>query len=125
MQHLFFNATGPFHDVARTVSEALNLPLPRGDSDNALGGEYYAASILGILLRLEQNSFEHETEYEYMLSVREDLTSSLRVSSSVSAHVAWAVAQMLADNAGFAVARQDATGLETVRPGQPSEPVRP
>ena len=115
MEHLFFNMDGSFDEVARVVFDALGLSAGEGDSANVLGGDYRVASSLGVDIRLERNSYDYEDDYEYMLSVRKNLASSLRVAPAVAEHVSRAAAQMLADNANVTVAREAEDGIEILQ----------
>lgn len=110
MDHLFFNMQGSFDEVAEAVFYVLGAPGIRGDSLNVLDGEYREANMLGVVVRLERNSYDHEESYEYMISVRKCLTSSLKVDPIVPQRLADAIVRMLVDNVGVSVAREAADG---------------
>jgi len=116
MEHLFFNLEGSFDEVAEKVFSALGAPdLLEGDSLNVLDGVYSKMSVFGVSVKLEGNTLDYEEDYGYMLSIRQELTSTLKVDPSVIEAIGRIAVRMLTDNLSIAVARETPNGLEVFR----------
>lgn len=75
-----------------------------GDSQNVLGGVYSSYSIFGINIKLELNSYDYEDDYEFMLYIRKDMTSSLKVDAEIEDKVGEVVLKVLCDNLSIPIA---------------------
>lgn len=117
MEHLFFNYDRKLSETVAFIFSALGFTsIQEGDSLNVFGGTYASVSILGIVLKLEENSYDYEDDYRYMLSVKNDASSPVTVSDGTIRTFAGVVARILADNAALEVAVEVEAGIEVIGP---------
>jgi hypothetical protein len=106
MAALFFSFPTSLADTTKTIFQVLGASPVEGDSANVLGGTYTMVSVLGFQIKLELNSYEYEDQYNYMLSVTEDSSASLRVDQAMEETMAGIVAQLLSKNLPLTVAQE-------------------
>ena len=117
MEHLFFNFDGSLPEAAKQFFASIGLSnYQEGHSANALGGTYNSASAFGMLIRIEGNTYDFEDDYQYMVSIKKDVLSSLKVDKLLLQGLALIVARMLSDNQRVPVARETPKGLEIIEP---------
>ena len=112
MNNIFFNIDGAFPQVAQQVFSALDFDQAiEGDSANTLSGIYFANSRSGVAFRLEENCYDYEEDYDYMLSVKEDWVKGMNVEEEVVDELALATAQSLAERFNIEVSIEGRDGL--------------
>jgi hypothetical protein len=119
MEHIFFNLEGTLAEVAKRVFVAIGLSTyVEGDSANALGGSYFTISILGTAIRLEENSYDYEDKYRFMMAFKKDPCSSVVLTDQAVRAFALIVAQILTDNAKTVVAMETEGGMRDFAPNE-------
>lgn len=83
MEHLFFSISGGFENAAAKAFEALGMQRVEGDSANSPSGVYFEHRVFGIVFKLEENVYDYEDEYDYMMSIKKDVLSNLDVPDEV------------------------------------------
>jgi hypothetical protein len=81
-----------------------------GDSSHVLGGVYYSASVLGVAIKLESNSYDYDDKYAYMIGVKEQLLSDLNVEDSIITSVTQVIITLLIVNLKIQVAHEVTEG---------------
>jgi hypothetical protein len=116
MEHLFFNSDKILTDVATSVFETLGTESFGGESTNVLNGTYVETRIFGLLIRVEENSYDYEDRYAYMLSVKRDVIGNVHVRDGDIAAIARSIQHILADNMKIDVALEVGTTIELCTP---------
>jgi len=115
MGHLFFNLDGDFEEVVRRIFLSLGIvSYMEGESVNVLGVTYGVVNVFGVAIKIEQNCYDYEDDYDYMLSIRKDSLSSLNVDISVIKAISYVVARLIVNNEAIEVARETSNGIEIV-----------
>ncbi|MEP6750031.1 MAG: hypothetical protein ABJB86_19990 [Bacteroidota bacterium] len=84
MNPLFFNLEGSFEEVAKAIFRTLDIEnILEGDSLNVFDGTYYESSVLGMIIRLEKNSYEYEDDFIYTLFVKKNYESSVKTNHKI------------------------------------------
>jgi len=97
--NIFLNSDKELDQVAELIFKALGINhFWEGDSRNVLEGVYNSHSIFGINIKLELNAYDYEDEYKFMLHVKKDMVSPLKVDSSIENNVASIVLKLLYNN---------------------------
>ncbi len=112
MEYLFFNSDGTTCKIATSVFSLLGVSLQAGDSKNILNDLYYEAYFFGMKIRIEENCYDYEDRFKFMLSVKYDAIRNVTVRDSDIAAVARIIQHLLADNLGFELALEVEEGLE-------------
>ncbi len=81
------------------------------DSANVLGGTYSVLSVLGFKLKLEQNSYDYEDQYNYMLSINEDYLSGVETDEDMAEDISDIIVKVLRKNVSFEIAQEKADRL--------------
>ena len=116
MEHLFFNSDKILNDVAASVFEILGTKSVGGESTNVLGGTYFQTRVFGLLVRVEENSYDFEDRYAYMLSVKRDVIGNVYVRDGDVAAIARSIQHILADNMKTDVAMEVGMTIELCAP---------
>ena len=104
MEHLFFNIDGGVENAAEEVFKALGMGRSiEGDSANNPSGIYFEHSAFGVVLKVEENVYDYEDEFQYMLSIKKDMLTDLEVPNDSTSHLASIASMMLANNLGVKV----------------------
>jgi len=102
---IFFNSDADIGQVAKLIFEALGIgSFWEGDSHNVLGGTYNSYSIFGINIKLELNSYDYEDTYRFMLCVKKDMISSLKIDMDIENKVSEIVLRVLQYNLNIPIA---------------------
>ena len=112
MEHLFFNSDSAPEEIGTTVFNLLGVSYETGDSKNVLNDTFYEASLLGLKLRIEENCYDYEDEYRFMLSVKRNALTDTKVRDSDVINLARAVQHLLADNLELDVAIEVESSLQ-------------
>ena len=89
MEHLFFNIDGGVENAAEEVFKALGMGRSiEGDSANNPSGIYFEHSAFGVVLKVEENVYDYEDEFQYMLSIKKDMLTDLEVPNDDTSHLA-------------------------------------
>lgn len=116
MEHIFFNSDESVSEVARSIFETLGVVGSEGDSTNVLNCEYFEASVFGLRLKIEENSYDFEDRYRYMLTVKRDATKHVRVRDVDVTAIARSILHALSDNMKIDIAIEVGTTLEFCDP---------
>ena len=117
MEHLFFNSGSSFSVTSKQFFTCIGVAnFLQGDSANTLGGTYCSVSLFGMVIKIEENAYDFEDDYNYMVTIRRDSHSSLKVGDSVAHDLALLVSRLLVDNQQTPVARETANGLVLIEP---------
>ena len=69
MALLFFNSDESIQSVSKKIFNAIGTStFYEGDSANVLNGLCYSASVFGVLIKLELNSYDYEEQYKYRVA---------------------------------------------------------
>ncbi len=74
MEHLFLNFDADLRST--TVRVLSTLGLDGGvvvESENVYSGEYGVCRANGLMLKLEENSYDYEDQFRYMLAIKPDV----------------------------------------------------
>jgi hypothetical protein len=69
-------------------------------------------SVFGVTIKLEENSYDYEDDYRYMLSVYRDRLTDLMVDESIVVSVSRLVVRLLVDNLNVKVGLEVGNQLE-------------
>lgn len=117
MEHLFFTPDGGFDTTVRAVFGVLGVSSPSiGESKNVLGERYGEARILGMKIRLEENSYDYEDEFRFMLSLKSDPLEGVTIREDDITLVARVVRNLLVDNLGLVVGLEVGSSLDRLPP---------
>ena len=116
MEHLFFNFAEENGDVAVAVFGLLGVDPRFGESKNVFNDSYCEATLFGMKLRFEENCYDYEDQFRYMLSVKRDVVLDATVRADDITRVARIVQHLLADNLGITVAIEVGARLEEYSP---------
>ncbi|HEY4063620.1 MAG TPA: hypothetical protein VGM30_17050 [Puia sp.] len=105
-EHLFLNIDGQIEEAAKIVFAALGFKssYQEGDSSHVSGGVYYSYSILGVQVKLEENGYDYDDKYNYMIGLRKDAFSSLKIDETIIKSLANIVIRLLVVNVKTEVA---------------------
>jgi hypothetical protein len=113
MEHLFFNEPKRIEEVSSLILSLVSADIVReGESANVFQGVYYYASIFGLQIRLELNSYDYEDDYNYMISIRKDYSMKIKLSDTAERYLAEIIAQLISKNLHIKVAREVGDELE-------------
>lgn len=99
MINLFFNSDKQFDEVAILIFTSLGIEnYLEGESSNVLGGYYFSYNVFGIEIKLEQNSYDYEGQFNHMIHIKENSMHSLKIDSSIENMVAGIVLKLLCNN---------------------------
>ena len=116
MEHLFFDSNDDISCVAATVFGLLRVESILGQSSNVLNETYHDVSLFGVIIRLEENCYDYEEQFRFMLSVKRDLSSNILVRENDVLLVSRIIQHLLADNLGFDIAIEVGTSIERCSP---------
>lgn len=104
MQTLFFNSEESLNEVAKMVLSALGIRnIMEGDSSFSPNGYYLEGMVLGIVIKIDENNYDYEDYYNYMISIKKGIGTKLADDSSLIG-VAEIVASMISVKLGIDVA---------------------
>jgi len=85
MSPLFFNLNRDFDSVVESIFGVLDIleKVVEGDSLNSFGGVYYESYMLGMVIKLERNSYAYENDFNYTLWVDKDYNSSVKITGEI------------------------------------------
>lgn len=84
MKPLFIKIDQKIQIANESVFRALGFTdILEGDSLNVLNGTYYQVSVLGMTIRLEENSWDYEDDFNFILFIQKDHDSSLKTSDDI------------------------------------------
>lgn len=110
---LFFYMEGNISSVAKKIYKSLGIQkgnLYSGDSSHVLNGVYYDFSILGSKIKIEYNSYDYEDKYNYMLSIKEDVNSGLKVNDEMIKQLTVIICELLVNNLNLNIAHEGENG---------------
>jgi len=114
MMHFFLNSNEDFEQAAPLIFQALGVAkYLEGDSSNVMGGYYYSYAVFGTNIKLEQNSYDYEDRYKFMLTVKKDITS-LTIDSAILNLIYEVIGKLLKSNLKMDIAVEDDNGLKEV-----------
>lgn len=115
MINLFFYSDKQFDDVAALVFMTLGITnYLEGESSNVLGGYYYSYSVFGVEIKLEQNSYDYEDQFNYMIHIKKHSINALKIGSSIENMVASLSLQLLYNNCNVPMAVEKGDDLVRV-----------
>ena len=104
MEHLFVNVEGGLELAAIRIFGVLGLGDPlEGDTANTPSGIYFCTTVFGVLFRLEENVYDYEDRFEFMLAIKKDAVSDLEIPANAPTDLAGITLKMLSANLGVAV----------------------
>lgn len=99
MKAIFFNYPDSFEKAVPKIYSAIGIKeYMEGDSLHVLGGVYGTYSIFGIEIKVEENSYEYEDEYRYMIFIKKDVHSNIWTPEEYEAVIARMVCGLLHHN---------------------------
>lgn len=97
-----------FNIAVERIVNALGIAGPiYGDSTHSLGGIYAQIHLLGTKIKIEQNAYDHEEQYNYCLFIDKDIFSPVLTSEHNIGMLSGIIAGMLHQNLNIEV------GMET------------
>jgi hypothetical protein len=123
-EHIFFNENRQIDDVAKSIFSAIGVQnnIQEGDSSNVLNGVYYCYSVFGVQVKLENNSYDYDDKYNYMLTVRKDVLSDLVIDDNIIKNVANIILELLSQNLHLEIAYEvDSNNLKVFNGGSASK----
>ena len=112
MELLFFNSNDVIDVVAARVFGFLGVNSAVGESKNVLNEFYHVAEFFGMRFKIEENSYDYEDQFKFMLSVGRDVIRGAIVRDDDLVAVARIVQHLLADNLGLNLVLEVGTELE-------------
>lgn len=104
MQTLFFNSEKSLSEIAKIVLSALGIRnIVEGDSSFSPNGYYLEGMVLGIVIKIDENNYDYEDYYNYMISIKKGVGTKLADDSSLLG-IAEIVASMISVKLGIDVA---------------------
>ena len=81
MDLLLFNSHNEISEISKEIASLFqNFNLNDNDSRNVFTGSYYFICIIGIKIKIEYNSYDYEDKFKYMISIKKDYSSKLKIS---------------------------------------------
>ena len=78
MQTLFINSESSLDEVAKIVLSTLGISrFMEGDSSFSASGYYLEGSVLGIVIKIDENNYDYEDDYNYMISIKKAIGTKL------------------------------------------------
>lgn len=116
MEHLFFDSDKGIGDVANMVFNVLGLQPELCESKNVLNDSYYEVAIFGMKIRLEENCYDYEDQFQYMLSVKRNVLLDTTIHDDEINSIARIVQHIIADTLTIAVAIEVGEKIEWFLP---------
>ena len=80
---LFFKSEDELQDFSKKIFNVLDIDnFSIIESVNVYKGFYGSYKVLGVKLKLEYNSYDYEDEYNYMMTIDNDFTSTLNINDN-------------------------------------------
>ena len=118
MEHLFFNSAEDIGRVADSICRLLGSRQDSGESKNVLNELYFEVVLLGIKVRIEENCYDYEDQYRYMVSMKRDVVSGSKVRDCDITSLARIIQHLLVDNLGLEAVLEVDSSLEAFGPSQ-------
>jgi hypothetical protein len=78
MQVLFINSKMSLENIAKKILSALGISkMVEGDSSFSPKGYYFKCTVLGIDLKIDENNYDYEDNYNYMISIKKTIGTKL------------------------------------------------
>lgn len=116
MEHLFFNSDDSLHTISIALGKLFGACPEVGESKNVLSESYFEMSILGIKVRLEENCYDYEDQFGFMLSFKRDVLQEVVVRDDDVFSVARIAQRLLTDNLGLTALLEVGAALEECPP---------
>jgi len=117
MGPLFINLDKDFEMAKRIIFDALGLEhILEGDSLNVLNGTYFEAGVFGMYIKLEQNSYEYEDDFNYTLFVDRDYSSSVKLTRDIEETMLNLVMKLLLVNLNIKIGIEKNNSLQIISP---------
>ncbi len=117
MSPIFISLDNDFSKAKQLVFDALGLNnIMEGDSTHALGGVYYEVGVLGMYIKLEQNSYEYEDEFNYTLFVQKDYDSPVKITRDIEESMLDLIRKLIMVNLSVKIGIEKNDKLQTFHP---------
>lgn len=104
MQTLFFNSEKSLDEIAKIVLSDLGISrIIEGDSSFSPSGYYLEGTVLGIVIKIDENNYDYEDNYSYMISIKKAIGTKLEDDNALLG-VAEIVASIISVKLGIEVA---------------------
>ena len=107
MQHLFLNSSADLVSTANHLFPVLGVKYSARHSKNVLNGVYYEGYCFGCRIRLEENSYEFEDQFKYMLTVKCNLLSETTMRDDDVPVLTQLLQRVLSDNLKIKIELED------------------
>ena len=96
---LLLNLPYKYEIAVNAINSALGISNSiEGDSVNSLGAQYAETSLLGIKIKIEENSYEYEDDYNYTIFIDNDIFSTVKTTEHNINLVSKVIADLLYRN---------------------------
>ena len=96
MYYLFINSEKEYEELSREIFKSLGIDSYfEGDSSNVMNGYYNSFSFFGVKFKLEENSYDYEDDYRYMISIAKDRLSKVSCDESIETMIKDVVIKVL------------------------------
>lgn len=107
----------PFKMAVPQIYAALGLShYLEGDSIHTLNGDYAIGNILGIAIKIEENVYDYEDEYDYSIFIKKDVLSDVSITEENIKLLSHIVVDLLCRNLGIEVAIEIGNKLTIYHP---------
>ena len=95
-------------EVAKAVFTTLGLEsnFKTGHSSHAKGGTYFSCSVFGVTIKLEENSYDYDDKYNYMISIKKNLFSAIAADAEIIKDVTTTVRKIIVKNLRIQIAQE-------------------
>jgi len=108
-EHLFLNINGDLKVLSEKIFNTIGLgfTIMEGDSANVKDGVYYSLSILGMVIKIEYNSYDYDDVFNLMISIQKDIYSDILIDEIRIRRFTEIFASLLAKNMGIKITHED------------------
>ncbi|MEK4878365.1 hypothetical protein [Paenibacillus sp. FSL R5-0908] len=79
METLFFDSNETLDNIVPMIFNELNITSTvEGENSSFINNTYFEGSVLGIVIRIAENNYDYEDDFNYMISIKKSIGMKLR-----------------------------------------------
>lgn len=79
MEILFFKTNQTLDNIVPIIFNELNIKnTAEGENSSYINDTYFEASVLGIIIKISENNYDYEDDFNYMISIKKTNELKLR-----------------------------------------------
>lgn len=101
---LFLNLPCKYEMAINAINSALGISYSlEGESVNSLGSKYNETSLLGVKVKIEENSYDYEDDYNYSIFIDNDIFSTIKTTEYNINLISKVITDLLYRNLGTSI----------------------